>query len=414
MTSPAPDLDTARTPRPDLDPAAVDALTVDDLVARGSQKWTTFPGTIGAWVAELDLPLAPPITRALHEAVDTATFGYLPVGLVQDAARACADWYRRTTGWELAASDVRLVPDVLTALRITLDHLSGPGSTAVVTTPAYMPFLTRPGLVGHGLRTVAAGRDEAGRFVHDLDALDATLASIDGPALLVLCNPWNPVGRVLTTDELLGVAEVVERHGATVFSDEIHAPLPLDDVPHVPYASLNATTADHTVTAVSASKAWNLPGLKCAQLITTSPRLRQVLQQPATLAGFEPATIGLVANIAAYDEGGPWLAGARDYLRGNRDAFVAALATAIPDAVPTHVEGTYLQLVDLRAVRSPSGAPLPDDLAAFFREHAGVALTDGALCGAPGHVRVNLGLPRPLLLEATAALGRAVDALGTA
>ncbi|TGO06582.1 MalY/PatB family protein [Serinibacter arcticus] len=393
---------------PDLDTAAVDALTAADLVARGSQKWTTFPGTIGAWVAELDLPLAPPITRALHGAVENATVGYLPVDLVRDTARACSDWYRRTSGWDFPASDVRLVPDVLTALRVTLDHVTGPGSTAVVTTPAYMPFLTRPGLVGHGLRTVAAAQDGTGRWAHDLDALDATLASIEGPALLVLCNPWNPVGRVLTAEELLAISEVVERHGATVFSDEIHAPLLLDDVAHVPYASLNETTAQHTVTAVSASKAWNLPGLKCAQMIATTPRLREILQQPATLAGYEAATIGLVANIAAYDDGGPWLAGARDYLRGNRDAFVGALASAIPDAVPTHLEGTYLQLVDLRDVRSPSGAALPDDLGAFFREHAGVAITDGALCGAPGHIRVNLGMPRPLLLEATAALGRAV------
>lgn len=413
-TSGSPTSSSPRSGSPDFDAAAVDALTAADLVARGSQKWTTFPGTLGAWVAELDLPLAPPVTRALHAAVENATFGYLPVDLVRDTARACADWYARTTGWEFDTSDVRLVPDVLTALRITLDHVTGPGSTAVVTTPAYMPFLTRPGLVGHGLATVAAAQDEAGRWVHDLDALDATLGSIDGPALLVLCNPWNPVGRVLTPEELLAIAEVVERHGATVFSDEIHAPLLLDDVAHVPYASLNEVTAGHTVTAVSASKAWNLAGLKCAQIITTSPRLREILQRPATLAGYEPATIGLVANVAAYDDGGPWLEGARDYLRGNRDAFVDALGGAIPAAVPTHVEGTYLQLVDLTGVRSPSGAALPADLGAFFREHAGVAITDGGLCGAPGHIRVNLGMPRPLLLEAAAALGRAVDGLDAA
>ncbi|PWD52464.1 aminotransferase class I/II [Serinibacter arcticus] len=360
----------------------------------------------------MDFPVAPPVTRALQRAVADSAFGYLPTSLVAETKRACADWYARTTGWAPAVADIHLVPDVLTALRVTLDHVTGPGTTAVVTTPAYMPFLTRPELVGHGLRTVAAARDADGRWVHDLEALDATLASIDGPALLVLCNPWNPVGRVLSREELLAIAEVVERHGATVFSDEIHAPVLLDDdAAHVPYASLSPATAEHTITAVSASKAWNLPGLKCAQLLATGTRHREILARPATFAGYEPATIGLVANTAAYDLGGPWLEGARTYLRENRDAFAAAIAEAIPDAVATRPEGTYLALVDLRAVRSASGAALPDDLGAFFRDHAGVAITDGALCGAPGFVRFNLALPRPLLLEAVAALGSAVDAL---
>ncbi|GMA32603.1 MalY/PatB family protein [Litorihabitans aurantiacus] len=399
------------TATPAFDAAAVDTLTREDLLARGSLKWTAYPEAIGAWVAELDLPVAGVVTDALRTAVDQQLFGYLPTGLVRETARACADWYGRTAGWRLDPEDVRLVPDVLTALRVTLDHVTGPGTTAVVTTPAYMPFLTRPELVGHRLRTVAARQDPSGRWEHDLEALDATLASIDGPALLVLCNPWNPVGRVLTRAELTAIAEVVERHGATVFSDEIHAPVVLDDVPHVPYASLSEATANHTITSVSASKAWNLAGLKCAQIIATGDRLRAVLRAPATLTGYEPATLGLVAGIAAYDDGGPWLTGARTYLAGNRDAFVAALARALPDAVPTHVEGTYLQLVDLRRVRTRGGSELPTDLAAFLLREGGVAVTDGALCGAPGQIRVNLGLPRPLLLELAAALGTAVAAL---
>lgn len=416
MTSPTPLI--SPTPAPDgtvgsdpvgFDAAQVDGLSAEQLRASGSLKWTGFPGSVGAWVAEMDFPVAAPVTRALQRAVADGAFGYLPPALVAGTKRACADWYARATGWEPDVAGIHLVPDVLSALRITLDHITGPDTTAVVTTPAYMPFLTRPELVGHRLATVAARQDGDGRWEHDLDALDATLAAVDGPALLVLCNPWNPVGRVLTREELLAIADVVERHGATVFSDEIHAPVLLGDAAHIPYASLDERTANHTITAVSASKAWNLPGLKCAQLIATSARHREILACPATLAGYEPATIGLVANTAAYDDGGTWLEGARAYLRENSDALVDALATAIPDAVVTRPEGTYLALIDVRTVRTASGDPLPDDLGAFFRERAGVAITDGALCGAPGFARFNLALPRPLLLEAVASLAAAVD-----
>lgn len=394
-----------------FDVAAAEGTTAQELRDRGSLKWTAFAPAIGAWVAEMDFLVAPPVTRALQEAVAISAFGYLPPSLVQRTKQACVDWYGRTTGWTPEVDGLWLVPDVLGALRITLDSITGPGTTAVVTTPAYMPFLTRPELVGHAIATVAATTDEDGRWIHDLDALDATLAAIEGPALLILCNPWNPVGRALTREELLAISEVVERHGATVFSDEIHAPVLLGDATHLPYASLNETTANHTITAVSASKAWNLPGLKCAQLIATAPAHREILARPETLAGYEAATIGLVANIAAYDDGGPWLEGALDYLRGNAEAFGEALAVAIPDAVHTAPEGTYLAWADLSGVRTASGAPLPDDLGAFFREHAGVALTDGALCGRPGSIRFNLGLSRPLLLEAVTALGDAVARL---
>ena len=118
-----------------------------------------------------------------------------------------------------------------------------------------------------------------------------------------------------------------------------------------------------------------------------------------------------MANTAAYGDGGAWLEGAVDYLRGNSEAFGQELAAAIPAAQYVKPEGTYLAWIDLTGVTTASGQPLPEDLGAFFREQAGVAITDGALCGQPGFIRFNLGLSRPLLREAVAALGQAVARL---
>ena len=391
-----------------FDPAAIDARSLAELHASGTRKWTGFPGNIALWVAEMDFPVAAPITRALQEAVAQSRFGYLPGPLVEQTKQACADWYQRSFGWAITSANVTLVPDVLVGLRIALDAITGPGSTAVVTTPAYMPFLTHPQLMQHSLVTVAARQDENGRWENDLEALDSALAQIDGPALVILCNPWNPVGRVLSRQELLDFADVVERHGATVFSDEIHAPVIFGDAAHIPYASINEVTAEHTVTAVSASKAWNLPGLKCAQLISTSKRISARLAEPGVLTGHEPAILGLIANIAAYTDGAPWLADVLSYLETNQRALVDELASALPLALYTPAEGTYLAWVDLREVRTPSGAALPDDLGGFFRDNAGVALQDGAGCAQPGFVRINLATPTPVLREAVQALGRAV------
>lgn len=400
----------------EFDATAFDALTAEELRARGSLKWNAFPGTIGAWVAEMDLPLAPPIRAALHGAVEDGAFGYLAPELAERARRACRDWYARETGWEIAPDGVWLVPDVLVALRIALDHVAGVGSVAVVTTPAYMPFLTRPQEFGHDVVVAPARQGPDGEWLHDLDALDTALAeaarrsAVAGArALLVLCNPWNPVGRVLTRVELEAVEAVVARHDALVFSDEIHAPLRYDGAAHVPYASLDEVAARHTVTAVSASKTWNLPGLKCAQLIATGPEVQRALRAPGVFASVEAATIGVLANAVAYREGGAWLTGALDYLDGNRAAFAEEIA-AIPGARHTPPEGTYLAWVDLREVVPPSGTELPEELGTFFRERAGVALTDGAACGAPGFVRFNLALPRPLLREAVRAMAAAIAA----
>ena len=275
--------------------AAITALR-----AQGSLKWSRYPGALGAWVAEMDLGTAPAITRALHAAVDRGLFGYLPDWLTQDLARATAGFLRDRHGWEVPPERIRPLADVLAGLSAAITHLSRPGSPVVLPTPAYMPFLEVPPALGREVLEVPMARD-GGRYVYDLDALDAAFRA--GGHLLVLCNPHNPVGRVLEPAEMTAIAEVVDRHGGRVFSDEIHAPLVFPGHRHVPYASLGETTAGHTVTATSASKAWDLPGLKCAQLVLSNDADARLWAEVGHEAEHGAATLGAVANVAAYTEG---------------------------------------------------------------------------------------------------------------
>lgn len=385
--------------RPDFD-----AIDEADLRARGSVKWTMFPMTIGAFVAEMDFGLAPAISSALKSAVDRGATGYLPARLAADLSEAAAAWYADRYGWAVPPHRVHHVPDVIAAFELTIEHFTEPGSAVIVPTPAYMPFLMVPQM--HGRRVIEVPSIERdGRHVMDLEGIAA--AFDDGGGLLVLCNPHNPLGTVFTRDELTALAEVVSAKQGRVFSDEIHAPVVYRPAQHIPYASVSAAAASHTITAASASKAWNLAGLKCAQVLISNDADADTWAEMGMWAGHGTATLGVIANTAAYSAGGQWLEHVIDYLDGNRRLLIELVAEHLPGARLALPEGTYIAFIDFREYG------IEGDLGEWFRENAGVAMTDGAACGEAGrgHTRFVFALPRPLL---TAAIGRMGEALARA
>lgn len=360
----------------------------DRLRGQGSLKWTAHPGAIGAWVAEMDFGLAPPIAAALRAAQDRT--GYLPRWLEEELAEACVGWLAGAYGWSVPAGHVRILPDVLRGLELTMAALLPAGAPVVVPTPSYAPFLALPPL--HGRRVVEVPvRLAGGRWELDEAGIEAALAPRGG--LLVLCNPHNPLGRVFTREELVRVSALVERTGARVFSDEIHAPLVYAPHRHVPYASVTPEAARHAVTAMSAGKAWNLAGLKCAQLVLTGPADRETWAGLSHFATRGAANPGVVAGIAAYTAGRPWLDEVLGLLAGNRALLDVLPARHVPP------EATYLAWYDARPRTG---------LAPYLLENARVAVTGGEECAAPGRFRLNFALPRPLLTEA---LDRIADAL---
>ena len=382
---------------PAFNPAAIDAQSIADLQATQSDKWTRFPGCIGAFIAEMDLGLAPCVQQAIKDATDRCTLGYIPDPWKHHVAEACAQWQRKHYGWNVDPDCIRVAPDVMEIFEVFLREIVGEGHSIVVPTPAYMPFLSVPPLHGINVIEIPMLRDESAadpnqRWGFDFEAIEQAFAN--GCHAFTLCNPHNPIGKVLTVDEMLHLSDLAKQYDVRIFSDEIHAPFVYDQFRHVPFASLNSTTAMQSFTATSASKSFNIPGTKCAQAIMTNPADLDMWLKRAEWSEHQTATIGAIATTAAYTQGGSWFEGAKAYVKRNFDYLDEQMHTRFPKVGYVRPQGTYIAWLDF----SPLGV---EDPAGYFLDRAKVALTDGVECGRIGHgcVRMNFGMPLPILRE---------------
>lgn len=381
-------------------PSPFDGVSIERLRRRRTVKWSLHgPDVLAAWVAEMDFDVAAPIHDALIDAVDREDFGYAPADL-SELTTACADFLAAAHRWEVPPARIFPVADVLAGVAGAFDVFVPPGCRVVLPTPAYPPFFEVLELGGHEIVEVPLVDDD-GRLALDLDAIDAELAA--GAGAVLLCSPHNPTGRVFDGDELGRLAEIVERHGARVVADEVHAPLVYPGCRHVPYATVSTAAAEHAVTVTSASKGWNLPGLKCAQVVTTNAADAARWRGLPWLKVPGPAPIGIAASIAAYRSGGPWLAELMAYLDGNRRLLGELLTAELPGVAYRPPEATYLAWLDCAGLAV-------DDPASFFLQQARVALNDGPPFG-DGYdrfVRLNFATSRALLEQIVQAMGAAV------
>ncbi|MDG9706473.1 aminotransferase class I/II-fold pyridoxal phosphate-dependent enzyme [Streptomyces sp. DH37] len=361
-------------------------------------KWRTHPeDVLPLWVAEMDVRPAEPVARALTEAVALGDTGY-PVGTVY--ADALAGFAARRWGWRIRADHTALVPDVMLGAVEVLKLVTGPGDAVVVNPPVYPPFHA---FVTHMDRRIAEAPLGADHRL-DLRALESAFARATGggrPAAYLLCNPHNPTGTVHTRAELERVAELAGAYGVRVVSDEIHAPLVLPGADHVPYPSVRG--AGDAFALLSASKAWNLAGLKAA-LAVAGPEAAEDLARMPEEAGHGASHLGVIAHSAALREGGDWLDALLAGLDENRRLLADLLARRLPGVRHRPPQGTYLAWLDCRALG------LGDDPAAVFLERGRVALSSGPDfgTGGAGHVRLNLAASPEVLIEAVRRMAAAL------
>ncbi|MGI8645232.1 MAG: MalY/PatB family protein [Nocardioides sp.] len=353
-------------------------------------KWGEAPeGVLPAWVAEMDYAPAPVVTDALLKAVRDGVLGYPAFIGGGGLGEAYAGFARRHYGQEVDPEQVLPVVDVTAGVRVLLDVLSGPGAV-VMPVPAYSPQLAVAEITGRKRVDLVVDPD-AERAELDLDELGRLFA--DGAQTLLLTQPHNPWGRVFSRAELEGIRDVVVRHGARVVSDELHAPLVLPGAEHVSCLSLEGT-ADHAVAVVAASKAFNTAGLRCAQLVSADPVTAQRLRDVPMARNDSWSPLGVVAALAAYAHGDPWLASLVERLDQQRALLAALLAEHLPEARMRPLEATYLAWIDLRAY----GHERPAEVA-LERGKVWVAEGDDYHPGLAGHARVNFATSPERLTE---------------
>ncbi|WP_022927377.1 MalY/PatB family protein [Patulibacter americanus] len=366
---------------------------LEELGRRRSAKWAgVAPGVLSSTIAETDFPIPEPVAEALHAAIREDDLGYVPsrpAGL----GEAFAGFAQRRWDWEVDPGHVRVLPDVMDGLIELRRLLAGSGGLVGFADPAYPPFHRVLPQAGVAVRPLPlAGESTEDPWALDLDALDAALA--DGLRVLVLANPHNPTGRALPVAELAAIAERCAAAGAWVLADEIHGPLVLPGATHVPWLTVSDAARECGVVLTSASKAFNLAGLKAALMVTAPGAARDAvaaLPDRANRAGL----LGVVGARAAFEHGDAYLDALLAQLDHNRTLLGERLAAEVPAARWTPPDATYLAWLDLRDLG------LGDHPAAVLHRRGRVALSPGRHYGAPGAgwARLNFGTSPDLVEE---------------
>ena len=389
-----------------------DQLSLDTLRQRSSVKWRAFPADVlPLWVAEMDVPLAEPVARAITDAAASGDTGY-PVG--RPYAEALSDFAAQRWSWTgLDVSRTALVPDVMLGAVEVLRLVTDPGCAVVVNCPVYPPFYP---FVEHMDRMIVeAPLTGQGRI--DFTALQTafeTAARGGGPAAFLLCNPHNPTGTVHTRDELERVAELSRRFGVRVVADEIHAPLVLPGAEFTPYLSVSGS--ENAFSLMSASKAWNLPGVKAAIAIAGEAAADDLARMPEEVS-HGPSHLGVLAHTAALRHGGEWLDAALAGLDRNRQLLGQLLRKHLPAVSWVAPEATYLAWLACGALgldatatdQARGNVAAAAGPAATFLERGKVALSSGPAFGTGGaaHARLNFATTPAILTEAVQRMAEA-------
>lgn len=371
----------------------VTALTLAELRERSSEKWREYPADVlPLFVAETDFPLAPRVAAALQRAIDTGDTGY--IASRSPLAETYAAFAKRRFDWDVDAARIRSTADVSMGIVEILRRVVQPGERVIVTPPVYPPFYDLVEEAGAEVERVPL-RDTGTTWKLDLDGIRTAFE--DGARAMLLCNPHNPTGTVHDRSSLEALAELAAEFDAVVVSDEIHAPLAQPGAGFTPFLSVGAAAQRVGYAVVSASKAFNLAGLKCALMVAAHEDSAAVLRGLPVEVVWRTGQFGLLAAVAAFsEESDAWLDGLLHTLDRNRVLLEDLLVRRLPEARYRIPDAGYLAWIDVSALK------LGDNPARRILKEAKVALNDGSAFGAEGegYVRLNFGTSPEIITEA--------------
>ncbi len=367
-------------------------VTIADCRARGGSKWHRYgDDVLGAWIADMDFPAHPLIREKLRELADISALGYTPLFSDSGLREAFCEYSSRRHQWQVEPEAVGYLTDILQGLYMAILAFTRPGEGVISTTPIYPPFLAA---INNCQReqVLVPYLKVSGRYELDMDQLEVACAQKHNH-LLLLCNPHNPTGRVLSKQELEQIAAIALRHNVVVVSDEIHGDLVYDGK-HTPFLSLGAEVEDIAIVMTSATKAFNIAGLRTAVCVFGSEQIQERFYYlPSSItAGVNAA--GLAATRIAWTSGDEWLDQLLAYLKSNRD-YAHARLKQLPGVDVISPESTYLMWLDC------SETSFAADAHGHFLTKAKVALNPGEDFGpgGEGHARLNFATSRRILTQ---------------
>ena len=371
---------------------AVRALTLAELRKRKSVKWRHFPSDVLPLpVAEMDFPTAPKIKAALTDMVERSDTGYL--GPFPELFDAFANFAAKRWGWQVDTKQMRMATDVGVGIVEIMRTLIKPGEKVMLNSPVYENIWRWISEV-HATTIDTPLSEDNLSYKLDLAAIEKEYQN--GVKVHILCHPHNPVGVIFSKDQLSDLADLAKKYQVVILSDEIHAPLTYDAKSFTPFLNVSQNAKEVGITITSASKSFNLAGLKCAFIITDSSKLQERINLMPPAVTWRASLFGAVASTAAYAESVDWLDGVLITLDQNRKLVEKLIATKAPAIKYRIPDFGYLAWLDLSALS------LGEDPAAVILEKGKLAVNGGVLYG-PKHksfVRLNFGTSPEIITEA--------------
>jgi cystathionine beta-lyase len=366
-------------------------------------KWTFYPkNPLPLWVADMDFPAPKPILDELRKAVNQGVLGYelaSPTLLETVAARM-----DHLYSWKVQPDSVVPVTGIVSGFNVAARAFGSSKKGYLIQAPVYNEFHEVKNNVG--LRQVDAPliKHVKGNILHYEIDWDLFKKQAKKVSMFILCNPHNPLGIIFSRRDLAQMAEICLENNVLIVADEIHSELLLDEKKFTPLAKLSREIANNTITLIAPSKTFNVPGLFCGFAIIPNRELRDEYVKVVQHLRLHVASLGLRAAQTAFSgQCDAWLKELRFYLTGNRDFLVDYVTKNMPQVRITMPDATYLAWLDFTQLN------LENSPFEFFLEKAKVALSDGAIFGEKGHVRLNFGTSRSILTQALDRMNKALQ-----
>lgn len=369
-------------------------------------KWDALPAMYGRddltpmWVADMDFRSPDFVMEAIRRRCEHPVLGYTMPS--EGYWQAVTTWLQKHYGINASKEKLHFIPGIVAGIAYTLLCLTQPGDKILVTTPVYPPFLNLPKESQREL-VCSPLKITNGRFAIDFDDFER---KANGCKLFIMSNPHNPAGTVWGKETLSEIADICERKGVLVISDEIHADLTLPGHRHVSYSTVNEAAAHHSITFMAPSKTFNIAGLGSSVCFISDENLRKHFFGWLDGLGVAGGNIfAFTAAEAAFAQGEEWLQQMLDYLCGNVQALDDFLKTRMPYVKAVLPEASYLAWLDLSAVPTAyhnTHGISHEELKNKLLYDAKVVLNDGTTFGGKDYehcFRLNLGCPRTMLLD---------------